>query len=299
MKKYNSYNIKMSLGIGLILFSFIFFSSAWAKDSIRWIHVNYLPFGIVDGPNKGKGMLDQITKFMQTRLLEYEHQECVANIIRLLSMLEKEDNACICGLNMTPDRENKFYFSIPAIIFPGVGIVTRKDLIHVIGNTKRLSLHKLLKNEYLTLGIPADRSFGEKIDPIINKHNKAKNILYIKGQSLNKSLMEMMMFKRIDYMIARPNEAMYLAKEIGKEDIIINIPLEEAEAYLISYIACSKNERGRQVIHKINQILEKERNTTQYRALMEKWLDENSIIEFRKIYQSIFFNNRVNESDNQ
>jgi len=50
----------------------------------------------------------------------------------------------------------------------------------------------------------------------------------------------MLLHKRIDYMLARPYEANYLAKNIYQEDNIAIVPFKESDEYLISYFECSK-----------------------------------------------------------
>jgi len=260
-----------------------------AKDKITWVYLDYPPFGICEGPNKHTGLLDQIIHILRENLTEYDHLEHTGNVKRVLYLLQREEGlSCTCGLNITPERMNKFCFSKPAIIAPGIGITTRKNLLEFFGARKKVSLTNILKNKKLTLGVSAERSYGDRIDPIINQFKDAKNVYTLHVGNINQSSIAMLIHNRIDYMLARPFESMYLAKNLGQENQIINIPLEESNDYHISYVACSNNEKGQKLVEKINHIIEKEKYTERYRTIMETWLDENYIDEFETLYKEKF-----------
>jgi len=288
---YNHNIIKQNIFFVFRIFIILVFLSSvsFAKDTITWLFTDYPPFAIVEGPNKKKGMLDLITNHVSERLVEYNHLELTANVKRITYFLEKEQEImCICGMNKSPERDNKFYYSIPAIIAYGVSIVTRKDLLDTIKKTEIVSLENLLKNKNLKLGIPSERSFGKKIDIIIKKYKNSDNIFIQHIGNINKSLLGMLLHKRIDYMLARPYEAIYLSKNIYQEDNIAIVPFIESDEYIISYFACSKYKKSQQVLKKINKILEKDRPTNAYRNYMEKWLDKENIQKFRKLYDEVF-----------
>jgi uncharacterized protein (TIGR02285 family) len=259
-----------------------------AKEKILWIYVDYPPYGIVRGENKGTGILDELTDYLIKRLPHYESEKHISNVKRLLFTLKNTESSCSCGINKTPEREKELYFSLPALIAPGVGVCTRKQLVEKIGSHKKVSLKKLLNNKQLTLGIPAARSFDPSIDPIIKEHLHSKNVYSIFGTNINTSLMKMLIHKRIDYMMARPNESLYLAKKMGKAHEIINIPLEEASNYILSYIACSRNKHGFEVIKQINKILKTQRNSAEYKKLLENSIDKNYLSKFRQRYNDFF-----------
>ena len=44
----------------------------------------------------------------------------------------------------------------------------------------------------------------------------------------------------------------------------------------------------RKVIDKVNRVLLEQRPTEQYRAAYERWLDPNSIVEYRRAYVEVF-----------
>lgn len=56
----------------------------------------------------------------------------------------------------------------------------------------------------------------------------------------------------------------------------------------LSYVACSKNEWGKEVIEKINRILLEQRPTDAYRGSYERWLDDSSLEPYRQLYKKVF-----------
>ncbi len=68
-------------------------------------------------------------------------------------------------------------------------------------------------------------------------------------------------------------ELQYLVKQnfsSEEADKLIFFPIKEAEPYLISYIACSKNEWGERVVNEIDRILEVEISKDYYRNIWEQ-----------------------------
>jgi uncharacterized protein (TIGR02285 family) len=96
---------------------------------------------------------------------------------------------------------------------------------------------------------------------------------------------------RIDTLPGLPEEAMYLAETMGIRDQIMTLNVEENQANpeaSLSYVACSKNEWGKEAIQRINRVLLEQRPTAAYRAAYERWLDASSIEGYRKLYDEVF-----------
>jgi len=60
----------------------------------------------------------------------------------------------------------------------------------------------------------------------------------------------MLLHKRIDYMLGRPYEPIYLAKNIYQEDNIAIVPFKKSDEYRISYFECSKYKKSQKALKK-------------------------------------------------
>lgn len=89
----------------------------------------------------------------------------------------------------------------------------------------------------------------------------------------------------IDYIIEYPSQVIYISRELDLDNRFYTIGLEEAPSYTVSHVVCPKTEWGKQVIQKVNIILEQGRPTHQYRSFIERWVDEGRIKEFREAYK--------------
>ena len=123
--------IKLRLSITLFLITVTtissFPSNLFAKDTITWLTFNYPPMQITKGEQKGTGIADMAIDFLQKRLVEYNHENIEVNLKRFSYTMKKEEKVCAIGIIKTVQREDYLYFSIPALIRPGLAIVIKKD----------------------------------------------------------------------------------------------------------------------------------------------------------------------------
>ena len=101
----------------------------------------------------------------------------------------------------------------------------------------------------------------------------------------------MLKLNRLDALIILPEEAIYQAEKLGIKDEIMTLTIEENQVGYeswLSYVGCSKTEWGKKIIENIDQILLVQRPTKKYREAYERWLDESSLENYRKLYDKVF-----------
>jgi len=160
----------------------------------------------------------------------------------------KTGKNCICAYGMikTPDRENWAFFSHPCrIIIPRMIVIRKNDLVK-FGGGSAVSLSKLIKNNKLTLLLKKGTRYGERIDKILNESSGLENITYLYSDELGEQALKMLMARRGDYFLSL-SSTIYDVKRLGYADKIELIPIED-ETYMTGCVACSKNEKGREVI---------------------------------------------------
>ena len=149
----------------------------------------------------------------------------------------------------------------------------------------------MLNNKELRLGIAKDRSYGRYVDEVVEGHKNQENIVELANQELAQTFFKMLLVDRIDALLGLPEEAMYMAEQMGARDEIMTLTIAENQKGYdgwLSYVACSKNDWGKDVIDNINRVLLQQRPTDRYRGAYERWLDESSLERYRKLYEDVF-----------
>ncbi len=265
--------------------------SAAAEESITWLEADAPPFFIQDGPDRGQGYEDIITAIIQEKMPDYVHHRITATISRHYRDFKNRKKVCNVGLYKTPEREKFLYFSIPSFFTLPTVIIIKKERFADFGNSKTVALERVLENQNLLIGRAQNRSYGRYVDEILDRHKGAKNIFVYEGKQLSLNFFRMLQLNRLDGMIGLPEEAMYLAEELGIRDQIMTLTIAENQRGMeswLSYVGCSRTPWGKKVIARINEILLKERPTERYRAAYERWLDPSSLENYRKLYREVF-----------
>ncbi|MDM8523490.1 TIGR02285 family protein [Desulfococcaceae bacterium HSG8] len=273
----------------VLLLTLLFPAFLFAGDTITWVIVDYPPVYIIEGEKKGEGILDNITELVTEKLPEYEHSISVANIRRTMADFEKGEKVCTIGMIKTEERKKIAHYStLPSTFLTPNSLMIRKEDRERFGNTEVVSLEKLLRDKSLKLGLASKISHGKGLDPIIEKYKHQENIFFRKGNDIVTGLIRMLLKKRIDYMICLPWVATYLLEPEEREKVLFISAQESHRETIVYYSLCSKTDWGRQVIEKVDAILQKERPTERYRSCIEKWMPKKDSENFRKAYDTEF-----------
>ena len=248
------------------------------------------PFFIHEGTLAGQGYEDVVTDIITDALPEHDHQRVIANISRHYQDFKSGRKACNVGFFKTPEREQFLYYSIPSFFTLPAVMIINKNRFPEFGNSKTVSLEKILRRKFV-VGRAEKRSYGKDLDHVLDTFGNAGNIYAFEGSELSLQLFQMLKHKRIDALISLPEEAVYQAERLGFREQIMTLTIAENQNGYdgwLSYVACSKNEWGKQFIEQVNQVLLKERPTLKYRQAYERWLDESSLEGYRKLYDEVF-----------
>ncbi len=268
-----------------IVGTLLLYSPTSYAETISWAVADRPTSYILEGPDKGKGVVDEVYSLLHEKIRDFEHSKQKMTFGRILLSMEMGNNICACGFKK-PEREKVGYFSIPAIIALPFSIVAKKGhLKSFFGDISIISLVKLLQNKNLIGGITQKRSYGG-INSIIKEHEEKKT-LYIHAST--HLLIEMLLKNRVDYVIEIPSFARYIAKQMGSEEEIESFAIKEnKQQVLIAHIFCTKNNLGRHIIDRINEILKNEISSPKYLEILERWYDEKSRYIIREHYNTKF-----------
>ena len=262
-----------------------------ARDTITWMEVDMPPFFILNGPLKGQGYEDLVSRIITTNLPEYQHRSVVANVGRFVYNLKHGLNVCTVGFYKTPEREKIAWFSLPSFLTLPAVLIVHRDRLDRFPDPETVSLDQVLAGGSLRIGIGRDRSYGPAVDKVVARYQGRKNLVVLSHQRLFSDLFRMMLAGRIDAVIGLPEEGMYHAELAGARDRIATLTISENQKGYegwLSYVACSKTDWGRKVIKRVNQVLLQQRPTAAYRGAYERWLDNNSREVYRRLYREVF-----------
>ncbi|MBW1782229.1 MAG: TIGR02285 family protein [Deltaproteobacteria bacterium] len=261
-------------------------------DTITWLILDLPPFFVTKGPDKGRGIADEIQQMVSDRLDGYRSHSRVANASRIARELREDTCVCFAGeFYGNPD----FLTSVPTIALLPHAIIVRKEDAHRLGDGKKVSLERLLQHEDLIFGTAKGRLYGPELDPILRKHRGATHIYMRSGKDTLDGLLGMLLKRRVDYLIEYPVSLRYAAKRAGIEDRIAMILIEENAGAppIRGAIRCPDTEWGRRTIQEINKVLLEIRSSPQYRKIIRDWaVPPGREGEYWQMYQNQILNVR-------
>lgn len=249
---------------------------ASAKERIFWLVRDLPPFTILEGPEKGRGVIDQLLPLLIRQMPEYDHSIVRVNRARGIQMLQDlQSFTCDPTLLWTPDRAEYVRFSTPSLGVLSGGLVLRKDseaLVAPYLDGQDVDLHGLLSTTSLKLGVVAERSYGTQIDAILRQlPDTALSRHY--GNEATANLLQMQQLGRLRMVLGYWPEVRYLVEQQGGTLADYRFhPVQGVNRYQFLHVGCSNSELGREAIAHVDQLLPALRRDV-LPALYARWLD--------------------------
>ncbi|HXT22719.1 MAG TPA: TIGR02285 family protein, partial [Thermoanaerobaculia bacterium] len=261
-----------------------------ARDEITWLTMEFPPFYIHAGKDRGHGIADAVTHLLRRHLTGYTHREELAEPATIMTRIKAGDHVCSAAYLKTPERERVLEFSLPDLILPPNGVTVKREAVARFtgGAPRPVSLAALLANRNLRLAVAVGRSYGPPVDGLLERTKRSPNVYWRHGEDIYRSLFDMLIKGSVDYIIGYPYEAHYLAREYGTRAQVVTLPLVELPDYTLAHVVCPRTAWGRSLIAEINRALLVERPKPEYRQAIERWLDDDTQAEFRRQYQTTF-----------
>ncbi len=268
------------------LLMFAFSDRLPAKETVRWRVVDWPPFYILEGKDKGKGIYDELISMLSRQMPEYNHVRVVMNTYRVRRAWENGEN--ICHPSVIPDN-----FSINSVVNSILlphRLIVHKSMADKL-NTDQIALEKLLVDEAFRGGITPGR-YSTLLNKLIEQHKWRK---HLNKHPTYENLIKMLFVKRLDYIIEYPPIIAYSAKQMGVKDPTVSLAIKETQkdAFLKVVVGCSKNAWGKTLIEKIDLILKKESQSPAYLQYRLRWYDAASRELLRSIYQREYFKDKA------
>ena len=259
------------------------FNLSYAKEKITWMVLDWPPWMIIDGEDKGAGRFNHILDIAQKHLPEYEHVTERMNWARFWHEVENNNNLCYTFGLKSGKREKIAYYSAPHTIVLPNAIIMKKETAELLGNPASYSIVKLLEEDTIQGYAEKNRSFTNKVDLLIKNHGNRFNLTRV--SETPESLIKMVIMGRIDYTIEYPIVATYYQEKLDAPGTLVSIPISEMDPFSYVYMNCTKNDWGKKVIDKWNATLKKIKPTAEFRSITEiGHTDEKELLLLRKYY---------------
>lgn len=249
---------------------------ASAKERLFWLVRDLPPFTILEGPEKGQGVIDQLLPLLIRQMPEYDHSILRVNRARGIQMLQDPKSfTCDPTLLWTPERAEYVRFSVPSLGVLSGGLVLRKEseaLVAPYLDGQEVDLLNLLSKTPLKLGVVAERSYGTQIDAILRQlPDTAFSRHY--GNDATANLLQMQQLGRLRMVLGYWPEVRYLVDLQGGALADYQFhPVKGVNRYQFLHVGCSNSELGREAIAHIDQLLPALRRDV-LPGLYARWLD--------------------------
>jgi len=265
---------KKMLKLNFFFFALLCSFSAFAK-SITFLQVDFAPYYILQGQNKGKGRDEEVIKLLSQTLNDYKFNTVFVPSSRALYELQNEKRpTCMLSLYKTTDRQKQFVFSNE---YSTIGLAPTISIHVDVANeivpksSTSASLKDLVFKHQLILGKSTERSYGSKVDDIIRKIPQDNIIVRAGKDSLN-SLTYMLLKKRIDLIIGYPGEHLYLQSKFEGGNKLVQFQISEAPKTVHGYIGCNKTIESQNFLAEADTKLAEFKNSSKYKSIMLRWV---------------------------
>ncbi|WP_179149290.1 TIGR02285 family protein [Pseudomonas syringae] len=228
-----------------------------ARETLTWLMRDIPPSTIFSGASRGKGAIDQLMPLLTERMPEYDHVLMRVNRARGLQMLNDATSlSCDPTMLWTEARAKTLLFSIPIVAIISSGLIVRKEDMETFApfvEDGKIDFTALMASHTIKLGVVAERSYGEVIDPILHTADEDTLVTHYGNDAVG-SLLQMERLGRLEAFISFWPEARYQAMQQGilPEELSF-LPIKNNPAYQFIYISCSRSPEGEQAIATINR----------------------------------------------
>ncbi|MEG0308090.1 MAG: ABC transporter permease subunit [Clostridium sp.] len=214
----------------------------------------YYPFTFSSG-NEVEGFDVDVWNEIGKRL-GYDIEFKTASFSGLFGMLDSGKASTISNqITVTPEREEKYYFSDP-YVYSGAQIIVKK------GNSEGINSFEDLKGK--TVGV----DLGSNYEKIVKDKDINNEIEVITYQSTDAAFNDLML-GRIQGVVVDRISALVTINEKGLELELVGEPIEE----IYNAFPFQKTEENKALVEKINQVLSDMKNDGTFEKISKQWLN--------------------------
>ncbi len=265
---------------GLIGFS----GSISASTEVLWVESHFPPIVMTEGNFAGQGYTQLARQYFIERLPQFSHTYSEGALRRFFELARQQDGVCYSGIIKTPERAEFLAFSDVVYVVPSHHVVVRRSekarFTPLINEKGEIDLAALLADPNFTTSLNPERAFSPYIDSLIRQTLPASHIEQVVQTSAS---FQQLAMGWLDYAIAFMEEAYWhYPKGNG---VFAYFPIAHNPLWIVSHVACSDREIGRQLIAAVNEIVASAGENPPWQAFYRQWLDDTGRQRFDELLE--------------
>lgn len=281
---------RLSLRLGLLLLALapaLGFAQARAlgdKPLLRWLvqdippHFSYPGGRMPQQPEElGHGEIDGFMRVLLTRMPQFRHEFFEASLPRFEMLARQGEPVCSMLHLRTAERLSWLYFTpiYPPLASRELHVIVRREQLarfEVQGQTLQLS--DLLQRPELVGLLQRDRSYGPRIDALLQAQGGKGPRTVVGVRGLN--LLTMLRAGRMDYTIDYPSvlDEYQRSQGRGAAGELVALPVVEGRSTQMATAGCSRSPAGRRAIEALDAAVRALAQEPQREAWQRAWRGE-------------------------
>ncbi len=256
------------------------------KPIIFWSSLNLPPGMCLNIKPEQPCFVNLMVSQLQKNIKNYKHMTFKSSLKRLISEFKDSEKLILApALAYSKERDKfiEYSYSSPFPRLPYVVAMktSNKEMVKpYLDSNQNIDIEKLLESPLRTVFFEG-RSYGEFLDPIINKYKANQESIV---QYSNIKAMKFLKLDRIDYLLIFPPHAKFAKNQLDdKEFSILTYPILGAPSYEVGRLGTSKSAHGKKLIKTINKLLYDDQIIQMTTKSYREWLPE----ELKKHFDSV------------
>lgn len=253
-------------------------------------------------PDKNLQMLDindSTFQLLVAQLSGVAVSQQQATTPRAAKLLQTTAHTCTGNKLALPERRDWGVISQqPQVIFPGLRLYVMQSShlapwLSTLSNQQPLSLQQILNtNHRFTLGFASGRSYGEKLDRLLQQRDpRHHRIIPRVGPDNTGGVVQMFSRGRVDLLIEYPNVVQHYLKQLPEPPAVQSFALAESPPTLPGHIICSDTAEGRALLNQLENAISIVSKQRAYLDAHLRWFSADLHQELTQLYNTAYGTN--------
>lgn len=255
---------------------------------VTWLKTDWPPHQITTGVYQEQGTFDLLQKLIVAQLPHISHHIKVVNLPRLeQAFLQNNTSVCSFGSVFTEERAQSRLYSKAVAVLPGLAVHFRQDDAAIqqhkaMQSDGSLDVRTLAQDQTLTGAYQPNRFYPASVMDAI----QATTFI---PQEFTSELNAVLLLtsKRVDYVVEYPERMAFYLQQYSQQQQIQSLMVSDASPYMVSYITCSKNPQGQQLIREIDKALVQLWQQPEHKEALFRWVDAKTKISLEQAYAEL------------
>lgn len=241
---------------------------------------------------------DSTFRLLEAQLAGINVSRQQATTLRAAKLLQSHPHACVGNKLPLPARRDWGLISHqPQVIFPGLRLYVLQSSglvpwLQQLSATRPLSLQRLLdSNQRFKLGFAAGRSYGDKLDQLLQQAPGESQLFSRAGPDNAGGILQMFSRGRVDLLIEYPNVVQHYLAQLPQQPAVLSFALAESPVTLPGHIICADTPQGRFSLAKLDNAISIVSKQRAYLDAHLRWFSADLHNELTQLYNTAYGTN--------